>query len=138
APRGLTMTGTVMGSPGYMAPEQIRGETVDARADLFSLAATLTEAATGRPAFLGKSSVEVMHAVLHSRPALPAGSRDMDALGRVLMRSLAKNAAERHTDAESMAAELRPLLPSGVTQPLTQQQVARLAVLPFRMLRSDA
>ena len=138
APRGLTMTGAVMGSPGYMAPEQIRGETVDARADLFALAATLAEAATCRPAFAGKASVEVMHAVLHSRPTLPSGSRDMDALGRVLMRSLAKNPAERHSDADSMAAELRPLLPSGVTQPLTQQQVARLAVLPFRMLRSDA
>jgi|KBSSwiStaDraftv2_1062776.scaffolds.fasta_scaffold20693_3 non-specific serine/threonine protein kinase len=138
AQHGLTMTGTVMGSPGYMAPEQIRGETVDLRADLFSLAATLAEAATGRPAFPGKSSVDVMHAVLHSRPTLPAGSRDMDTLGRVLMRSLAKNPSERHTDADGMAAELRPLLPSGVTQPITQQQVARLAVLPFRMLRSDA
>jgi len=138
AQHGLTMTGTVMGSPGYMAPEQIRGETVDLRADLFSLAATLAEAATGRPAFPGKSSVDVMHAVLHSRPMLPAGSRDMDTLGRVLMRSLAKNPSERHTDADGMAAELRPLLPSGVTQPITQQQVARLAVLPFRMLRSDA
>jgi len=63
----------------------------------------------------------------------------METLARTLMRSLAKNPAERHPDAETMAAELRPLLPTGATQPISrQQQVARLAVLPFRMLRSDA
>jgi eukaryotic-like serine/threonine-protein kinase len=137
-PRDLTMTGMVMGSPGYMAPEQIRGEPVDARSDLFSLGATLVEAATGRPAFGGKTSVDVMHAVLHERPQITSSSRDMDALARVLMRALAKNPSERHPDANTMAAGLRPLLPSGVTQPMTQQKAARLAVLPFRMLRSDA
>ncbi len=133
----LTVTNMVMGSPGYMAPEQIRGEAVDARADLFALASTLSEAATGRPAFSGKSSVDVMHAVLHERPAPFNGSRDLEVLGRVLMRSLAKNVNERHRDADAMAAELRPLLPTGATQQVEAQKVTRLAVMPFRMLRSD-
>ena len=136
-PGSITMTGTVMGSPGYMAPEQIRGEAVDARADLFAVAATLLEAATGRSAFAGKSAVDVMHAVLHERPQALTGSREIEALGRVLLRSLAKNPVERHTDAMAMAGELRPLLPTGATQPMPKQGVARLAVLPFRMLRSD-
>ena len=78
-----------------------------------------------------------MHAVLHDRPSAPSGSRDLETLGRVLVRSLAKNKNERHPDAGAMAADLRPLLPTGATQTVETQKVARLAVLPFRMLRSD-
>jgi TolB-like protein/tetratricopeptide (TPR) repeat protein/predicted Ser/Thr protein kinase len=136
--RTMTMTGTVMGSPGYMAPEQIRSEPVDPRTDLFALATTLLEASSGRPVFRGKSAVDVMHAVLHERPQTPVGSREVEALTRVLMRSLSKNPDERHANAAAMAADLRPLLPSGATAPLPAMEVARLAVLPFRMLRLDA
>jgi TolB-like protein len=80
-----------------------------------------------------------MHAVLHERPqTTSSGTRDMDALVRVLTRALAKKPIERYADAASMSADLRPLLPTDATQPITQQKAARLAVLPFRMLRSDA
>ncbi|HYM80695.1 MAG TPA: protein kinase [Candidatus Limnocylindria bacterium] len=136
---GLTMTGVVLGSPRYMAPEQVRGETMDGRADLFALAAVLHEAVTGRPVFKGATPVEIMYAVLNDRPSVLAGSPALEALGRVLDRALAKAPAARHPDAETLAAEIRAVTAdAGTTSKATAiQRVVRLAVLPFRMLRPD-
>ena len=64
----LTRTGIVMGTPRYMAPEQVTGESVDARSDLFAAGAILFEMLAGRPAFAGRNVVEIMHATLNEQP----------------------------------------------------------------------
>src|SRR5204863_3227135 len=58
---GLTRTGVVMGTPRYMAPEQVTGDPVDARSDLFATGAIMFELLAGRPAFAGRSVVEILH-----------------------------------------------------------------------------
>ena len=64
----LTLTGVIVGTAGYMAPEQARGQPVDQRADLFALGATLYEMLAGRRAFAGASTVEALHAILSTDP----------------------------------------------------------------------
>jgi TolB-like protein/Flp pilus assembly protein TadD len=63
-----TLTGVVLGTAGYLAPEQIKGEDVDARADLFSLGAVLSEMLTGARPFAREHVVETLHAILHDSP----------------------------------------------------------------------
>jgi eukaryotic-like serine/threonine-protein kinase len=64
----MTTPGTIMGTPGYMAPEQVRGEKVDKRADIWAFAVVLFEMVTGRRPFEGKSSPDMMAAVLKEEP----------------------------------------------------------------------
>ena len=71
AEHGRTESGVFLGTAGYMAPEQVRGENVDQRADFFALGAVLFEALTGRFAFGGPSRADVLTAVLRDQPAIP-------------------------------------------------------------------
>jgi len=134
----LTLPGLVVGSPGYMAPEQIRGEPVDARADLFAVAVMLYEMLIGRLPFGGASTMQKLHATLNDQPAAVTGSAAVAAADRVIRRALAKRPAERFESAAALAAELRPLIglvDSG--EGPRAHAVTRLVVLPFRMLRPD-
>ncbi len=70
--RGLTQTGTVMGTPVYMSPEQVQGEDVDARTDVYSFAAVCYEALTGRKAVTGDDLGRVLIGVLNAVPAPPS------------------------------------------------------------------
>ena len=63
-----TLTGVVLGTAGYLAPEQIRGADIDGRTDLFALGAMLFEMLTGRRAFAGEHTVDTLHAILHESP----------------------------------------------------------------------
>src|SRR5581483_1339353 len=65
---GITETGTILGTVGYMSPEQVRGEPVDARSDLFSFGCVLYEMLAGRRAFPGKTRADTMAATLHEDP----------------------------------------------------------------------
>src|SRR5688572_15017390 len=103
----LTRTGMLMGTPGYMTPEQVMGEALDARTDLFAVGAILFEMLAGRPAFGGRSFVETLHATLHEQPPALAGSPAVAAVDRVIRRALAKRPADRPASAEAMADELR-------------------------------
>src|ERR1700730_1911827 len=69
--RGLTMTGTTLGSIGYMSPEQVRGDPVDARSDLYSVGIVLYEFVTGRRPFLANSEYSMMAAHLNQAPKAP-------------------------------------------------------------------
>jgi serine/threonine protein kinase/Tol biopolymer transport system component len=108
---GLTEEGVVMGTAGYMSPEQVRGTTVDHRSDLFSFGVVLYEMLCGRRAFSGASSIEVMHAILKdSPPDLPASVPP--ALDRIVRRCLEKEPARRFQSAADLAFALRPPPPS--------------------------
>ena len=135
---GLTRTGMVMGTPRYMAPEQITGATIDFRCDLFAAGATLFEMLAGRPAFGGRTMFEVLHATLHEQPPALTGSPIVTAVDRVIRRALSKRPAERPVSAEAMAEELRGVcaLETG-SGPAHAHPLTRVVVLPFRVLRSD-
>jgi serine/threonine protein kinase/tetratricopeptide (TPR) repeat protein len=135
----LTRTGMVMGTPRYMAPEQVTGEPVDTRSDLFAAGAILFEMLAGRPAFSGRTIVEVLHATRYEQPPALTGSPAVAAVDRVIRRAMAKRPAERPVSADAMADDLRNIsgtdssATSSLAHPLT-----RLVVLPFRVLRPDA
>ena len=134
----LTSPGMVMGTPRYMAPEQVTGEPVDVRSDLFAAGAILFEMLAGRPAFAGRNVVEILHATLHEQPPALMGSPAVAALDRVIRRALAKRPSERPSSAEAMAAELRAVRGDfGDDTPALARALTRLVVLPFRVLRPD-
>lgn len=95
---------SLAGKAAYVSPESIRGEPVDARADVFVLAAILVEAVVGRPWFRGASDAETLERVLH-RPA-PDGLEGADLLIPLLTRALDKSPSERPADARTFADEL--------------------------------
>src|SRR6185369_10362103 len=86
----LTGTGMMVGTPRYMAPEQVTGDVVDARGDLFAAGAILFEMLAGRPAFAGKNAVEILHATLNEQPPALTGSPAVAAVDRVIRRALSK------------------------------------------------
>ncbi len=103
-----TEMGSVLGTVGYMAPEQVRGGTADHRSDLFALGAVLYELVTGRRAFRGASYVEVLHAILSQEPApLSASGREIPpGLEPIARRCLEKEPAERFQSASDLAFAL--------------------------------
>ena len=134
----LTGTGVLVGTPRYMAPEQIAGEGLDARSDLFAAGAILFEMLAGRPAFTGRTMVEILHATLHEQPPALTGSPAIAAADRVIRRALAKRPDDRPASADAMAEELRAVKGvSGDDTPALARALTRLVVLPFRVLRPD-
>jgi serine/threonine protein kinase/tetratricopeptide (TPR) repeat protein len=104
-----TGAGTVMGTVGYMSPEQVRGQPADARSDVFSFGYVLYEMATGRRAFQRETAAETMTAILHDDPPDPASSgRPVPAeLGRLIRQCLAKTPSQRLQSARDLALALR-------------------------------
>src|SRR5215813_4757119 len=102
-----TRTGAIIGTPAYMSPEQVRGEPVDARTDIFSLGTVLYEMLSGRRPFAGGSLVETGHAILHDEPArLENVPAPVDQLVR---RCLAKDPEGRIQSARDLAFALQIL-----------------------------
>jgi serine/threonine-protein kinase len=104
----MTRTGMVMGSPAYMAPEQIRGNRADACSDVFSLGAVFYELLTARRAFAGKGLAQVMMAVVNAQPErLASAAPGVPApLARIVERCLCKLPAERYQTAGELHAAL--------------------------------
>jgi TolB-like protein/predicted Ser/Thr protein kinase len=135
----LTNSGMVIGTPRYMAPEQIVGQTVDTRSDLFAVGTVLFETLSGRPAFGGKTIVEILHATVYEQPPALTGPPVVAAVDRVIRKALAKRPEDRPSSADEMARELRAIRVDGSdSKPVVAQAMTRLVVLPFRMLRADA
>jgi non-specific serine/threonine protein kinase len=134
----LTRAGAVMGTPRYMAPEQVVGEAVSVRTDLFAAGAILFEMLAGRPAFAGRTVVEILHSTVYEQPPALTGAPAVAAVDRLIRRALAKKPDDRPASADEMASELRgihtgdPDETAALTHALT-----RLVVLPFRILRPD-
>jgi TolB-like protein/Flp pilus assembly protein TadD len=106
-----TDPGGVMGTAGYMSPEQVRGESADQRSDIFSLGCVLYEMATGRRAFARDTAAETMTAILREEPEEPAAKDTGDApeLQRIVTRCLEKNPGERFQSARDLAFDLRSI-----------------------------
>ena len=110
--RGLTQDGALLGTPGYMAPEQARGEDVDARADVFALGSLLTEVLVGEPALTGRTALEVLARTGNAEVVLPRArrpdvARELDAIAA---RCLALDPDERYAGAGEVAADLKAYL----------------------------
>ncbi len=103
-----TDPGTVLGTVGYMAPEQVRGHSADHRSDIFSFGAVLYEMATGRRAFKGDSAVETMNSVLKEDPPDISAVRGVPAeFERIVGHCLEKSPAERFQSARDIAFDLK-------------------------------
>ena len=105
----LTASGTLVGTPAYMAPEQIRGAAVDARTDVFAIGVVLYELAAGRHPFGNHAVGETLHQVLTGRP-VPIGRPDLpEAFEAVIFRCLEKDPAARYNEGGDVAAALEPI-----------------------------
>jgi TolB-like protein/tetratricopeptide (TPR) repeat protein len=147
--RAITLEGTepgvLLGTVGYMSPEQVRGKPLDTRSDIFAFGAIFYEMLAGRRAFLAESPIETMNAILRDEPPELPAIRDLPAgLDRIVRRCLEKEAADRFQSAQDLAFMLetlsgtaaRPeaLRRSPVGTPAGQRSVA---VLPFKDLARD-
>jgi Tol biopolymer transport system component len=122
-----TSAGTALGTVGYMSPEQVRGQKVDHRSDIFSFGVVLYEMLTGRRAFQGDSAVETMNAILKEDPK-PAGNGGPPlppGLDRIVLHCLEKSPEERFQSARDVAFDIEAL--SG-----TSSQAAMKAPAPGR------
>jgi serine/threonine protein kinase len=103
----MTRRGTILGTPSYMAPEQVRGMQADARTDIFALGAVIYEMILGRRAFEGATEADVSAAILSSEvPGLAAQSDAPLTLDHVVQRCLAKDPNERWQTARDLLLEL--------------------------------
>jgi len=146
----LTTPGTPLGTVAYMSPEQVRGEELDSRTDLFSFGAVMYELATGRRAFTGNNSWSIFDSILnnpvvsllHLNPRLPAE------LERIINKALAKDRALRYQTAVDLRADLQRLkrdMESGraflaggaLHQQRGPKSTNSLAVLPFLNTSND-
>jgi serine/threonine protein kinase/tetratricopeptide (TPR) repeat protein len=135
----LTLRGQVIGTLGYMSPEQTRGEEIDKRSDIFSLGCVLYEAATGRMPFRGPSALTVLHAIAVEDPPAPSSIRPElpAAFDALIARCLRKAPLERFTS----MAEVRSALDQAGAQPasitLALAPIASIAILPFVTTGTD-
>lgn len=139
----LTTANTIMGTLGYMSPEQLTGKTVDHRSDVFAVGAILYELVSGRRAFTGDSPAEIVAAVLNGEPAPLAGDNPIAAAASTLTRHcFERDPSQRFQSARDLATALEAILSAGrVTGGARTQAPAasaadttgahRLIVLPF-------
>jgi serine/threonine-protein kinase len=126
----LTSTGQMVGSPAYMSPEQIRGEKLDVRSDIFSLGVVLYQVLTGRKPFPAETLTTLVYQVLNEEPEDPTVyAPDVPPeLVPVIRRCLAKKRDSRYTDAAELAAELGDLVgfsPVMASSALSESKVGR-------------
>jgi serine/threonine-protein kinase len=133
----LTGEGLIIGTAGYMAPEQVRGQPADARADIFASGAVLYEMVTGQRAFAGESAIDTISAILTTSP--PALARLPPPWRAIVARCLEKDPERRFASIQDFASALDrpPASESHPTPPHADRRVL-LAVLPFENVSGDA
>jgi serine/threonine protein kinase len=119
----LTLTGIAVGSAGYMSPEQVRGEQLDARTDLFSFGLVLYEMATGQRAFAGDTAAIVQNAILNQDPTSAKElNRDLPLeLDLIIARALQKDRGRRYGSAAEMLADLKATKLEPTTAPSSRR-----------------
>src|SRR4051812_40160443 len=120
---GLTSTGQVLGTPNYMAPEQVRGHVLDGRTDLFSFGVMLYEMTTGEKPFAGTNVTTIIYKIIHENPVPP---RELDVtihpgLDKVIMKALAKKPEERYQTGAELARDLQNYKSLGANTDSTQE-----------------
>ncbi|HEU5311514.1 MAG TPA: protein kinase, partial [Candidatus Eisenbacteria bacterium] len=139
----ISIPGEVMGTYPYMAPEQIRGEPVDGRTDLFALGVVLHELATGNRPFSGRTAADVTSAILRDAPVSARNARaELPVMfERILERCLAKEPAARFQSADELKAELHDLQQTVERTSMEAQphgaETPSIAVLPFANMSAD-
>ncbi|WP_372371135.1 protein kinase [Candidatus Uabimicrobium sp. HlEnr_7] len=131
---GLSRTGDAMGTPAYMPVEQIHGNNVDLRADVYALGATLYEILTGRPPFQGESYYNILHQVLHLEP-MPMRTLNPDVpvdLEAICMKCLEKNPNKRYSDMLLLIQDLQNFL---MNRPVSARPITRWTQLRKFMAR---
>ncbi|MER2561814.1 MAG: protein kinase, partial [Myxococcaceae bacterium] len=139
---GLTQQGVMVGTPGYMAPEQILGEAVDARSDVYAVGVVLHELLTGAKLFTSTNGVDVLMKHVSVAPASPLSAPDDAWLNAVVLKALAKSPEQRFPTAAAFAEALEsppahqpparpagpkvppPLLSAATPAPVLPQQVS--------------
>ena len=131
-----TNPGVVMGTIGYMSPEQLKGRAVDQRSDIFSLGAIVYEMLSGRRAFHGESAAETMSAILKEDPSeLSSTNQNVSpALERMVRRCLEKNPEARFHSASDLAFALDALSSGSVP---SDQNAASVVSVPTRLKRRE-
>jgi len=134
---GDTIPGTVLGTIGYMSPEQVRGEAADHRTDVFALGAVLYEALTAKPPFRRESATETLHAVLKEDPVEIAETSRVFSPGlrRLLRRCLEKRTEDRYQSARDLAFDLRAL---AVPEPQPRRRLIATAIATVLVLGAAA
>jgi len=127
---GMTTSGMIIGTPGYMAPEQACGDRVDTRADLYGLACVLFEALTGQPAFAGPRTAVTLSAQLRGRPwaSEVAAGHLSQSWADLFERSLDVSPDARPPDAEAMAEAIRRAASLDRPMPRRRARVRRWAL----------
>ena len=122
----LTSPGAILGTLAYMSPEQVRGEPLDSRTDLFSVGAVLYEMATGRQAFPGKTSGIIQDAILNRAPVpvTRLNSRCPERLDDIINKALEKDRALRYQSASELRADLQRLKRDSGSAGVAPQAVA--------------
>jgi len=133
----LTASGSILGTTGYMSPEQVRGGALDARSDIFSLGCVLYEMLAGEAPFRRATAAETMAAVLDAAPAPLAGSQLAlpAGLDAVVARCLAKEPGARFRTAGELAAALAGFTAAAAGE--RRERAPSVAVLPFVNLSAD-
>ena len=130
----MTQTAAVIGTAQYLSPEQARGETVDARSDVYSVGCVLFEILTGQPPFTGDSPVAVAYQHVKEDPPLPSSvnpgvPRELDS---VILKAMAKNPANRYQTAAEMRADLiRVLGGQKPSAPMVMNEEDRTTILDY-------
>src|SRR5260370_27700707 len=117
----VTNTGQVMGTPNYMAPEQVKGRQLDGRSDLFSLGVILYEMLTGEKPFVGQNVTTIIYKIVNENPITP---RDLDVtvhpgLSNIVMKALAKSPDQRYQFGAERVRVLEHYKAIGGTTPAT-------------------
>ena len=117
----ITLTGQLVGTANYVAPEQIEGERVDGRADQYALGCVLYECLTGRAPFSGRSPAAILYAHIHERAAPPSSIRPgmPPGVDAVVARALEKDPEERYPSCRALTQELRAALAGKTAMPAT-------------------
>ena len=138
----LTMAGAVAGTLRYMAPEQVTGDPVDERTDVFALGVMFYEMLTGHIPFNAETNVDWLNAVLREDPQ-PLNQPGLEPLEPVIRRALQRRSADRFTSVSEMSSALssmvaeEPIVSSPARSPSPGVQPDTIVVLPFRQLQAD-